>query len=471
MWTWLACTGEASFEDSGKVGDSEPVESPPTHTGLDSDSGTDPHSDPTTEPTPYDIVVSENAAVSAILEVDWSLPEAADATWIEFSFEDDEWHTSPEAEGSAGAHHEVVLGAPTDTDVSIRVAWRRDGAEARSEVVTGRTGALPDALPAVEIRSWEEALAAGERWLLGSVDEPPGRYDGPVWSFILDRKGRYVWWHETQDDKLSLYVQPSQDGRHVLIDENAFYIWDDTPPGVTRVTLDHREEQFTEIPDFGFAIDEGPDGVLYYEGEDGPDTALKLRRPDGSEELIWNATDWARRNGYPSDSWNTMPNTIVWDADHQSVFWSMFEQSTVVEIDVESGEELRQFGQLGGMDFDPVEAEIDYQHYVNRTPEGTILASTHAAGHEQLAREYRVEGDSLVEVWHFGESVDWYAEYAGEAWRHTNGNTLIGYGTDGAILEVTPEGEVAWEVVFADSPLVGHCNLVDDLYALNAGVE
>jgi hypothetical protein len=166
-----------------------------------------------------------------------------------------------------------------------------------------------------------------------------------------------------------------------------------------------------------------------------------------------------------------MPNTIVWDEKRSTVFWSMFTETQVVEISIPDGKIVRQFGSFGGLAFDPPESEVDYQHYVNWTPDGTIIASTHVVGEpgEQRTREYEVDGDTLTNIWTFGDDFDHYAEYGGEAWRLPNGNTMIGYGTDGTVVEVTPDLDIAWEVEFEGNPLTGHMTLLDDLYALNEG--
>ena len=48
----------------------------------------------------------------------------------------------------------------------------------------------------------------------------------------------------------------------------------------------------------------------------------------------------------------------------------------------------------------------------------------------------------------------------------------MGYGSGGALVEVTPDGELAWEILFAVDEWtfqIGHMTLLDDLYALNEG--
>ena len=154
----------------------------------------------------------------------------------------------------------------------------------------------------------------------------------------------------------------------------------------------------------------------------------------------------------------------------------MYYSDTVVEIDRKTGELLRQWGQIdGSWEMDPTGSMIDYQHYPNYTEDGTLLVSTHTLGqkNQQMAREFMVddENQTLTEIWNFGEDSPYYAQYGGEATRH-GPNTLISYGTDGALMEVTPEKEVAWEVRWrsgSHAHLLGHLTLIDDLYALNLG--
>jgi hypothetical protein len=86
------------------------------------------------------------------------------------------------------------------------------------------------------------------------------------------------------------------------------------------------------------------------------------------------------------------------------------------------------------------------------------------------------EQHTLVEKWIYNEGPEW-AMAKGMAIRLANGNTLANYGTGGVIREITPDKQTAFHVKFdveADdgdffNKMVGHNELVDDLYALNGG--
>ena len=92
------------------------------------------------------------------------------------------------------------------------------------------------------------------------------------------------------------------------------------------------------------------------------------------------------------------------------------------------------------------------------------MATTQNALLDQLP-----ETGELTEIWSYGEGIDEYAYYSGEAYRLANGNTLLNYGTGGEIREVDPEGETVWSLQWGEDHTLGHTQLVGDLYALNRG--
>lgn len=90
-----------------------------------------------------------------------------------------------------------------------------------------------------------------------------------------------------------------------------------------------------------------------------------------------------------------------------------------------------------------------------------------------------IAGKTLKEKWIYREG-DEYAMYMGEAHKvqNGNGNVLANYGTGGVIKEMAPNKQTAWcvkwDAPFSDdqnNKMVGHCTLLDDLYALNRGPE
>jgi hypothetical protein len=52
----------------------------------------------------------------------------------------------------------------------------------------------------------------------------------------------------------------------------------------------------------------------------------------------------------------------------------------------------------------------------------------------------------------------------GEAHRLPGGNTLHNYGSGARIREVTPDGQVVWDVLWTDSTFLGRTTALEDLH-------
>jgi hypothetical protein len=453
-----------------------PGESPSGDSRAESDApGDTGDSSPDLPPAPVSALsVEQHAEVATILELSWTQEESTEAAWVEYRFDDQDWWRSPERALEAGAQREVLLGIPAETPVELRLV-NRDDALRYGPRIEASTGALPGALATPTLLVHDPTLASEHPWVLGSVDVGNSWYQGPCYSFVLDRQGRVVWYHLVSGSRLNLFTQVAADGSHVLIEGSTHYVWDDrVVASVDRMTLDKRWVQTLELEDLGFSYDEIEGGSILYNAERDRDLLVE-RYPDGSEREIFDCSAYAQQEGFHLGT--CAVNSVVHNPDQGTVFWSMYLNDTVVEVDYESGEVVRRFGQVpGGWAFDPSWTEVDYQHYPNYSPDGTIVASTHSRSRPgvQYAHEYVVDdsSDTLTAIWTYGDEVLSYANYGGEAFRLPGGNTFITYGTDGAIREVTPDKRTAWQLEWPVDPnthLVGHFSFVDDLYALNRG--
>src|SRR5262245_27905876 len=90
-----------------------------------------------------DVAVAVHPNVNTLLVVTWSQARAAEEVWLEFTFEDGNVMRSRGAAGSLGAHRDVVLGVPGETDVTIQIVSRSEGVDYRSRDYSGRTRAVP----------------------------------------------------------------------------------------------------------------------------------------------------------------------------------------------------------------------------------------------------------------------------------------------------------------------------------------
>jgi hypothetical protein len=414
--------------------------------------------------------------VVTLVEVSWSQDAAADAAWLEYTFEGDAWLSSPPEALDAGAHSQWLLGIPPETEVTWRVVAELGGERFESGEQSATTGALPEDFeggPA--LAAWDPALASGAGWVLGSVDvDGGGSYTGPFWLFIADRQGRLVWWRELEYE-MSMFPRVSRSGGHLMYETQYLLDPAGTLSAIHRVTLDGRLDEETPAPGLGWCWDELPDGTLLYDRNKDQDHAtLEQIDPDGTQQTLWDCFAWQEPLDPEPDHCYT--NTVNWVEETDTVLWSTYWGDYALEVDRATGEVLWYAGALeGGLSFDSEEAGFELQHYPNYTADGTLMISTHVPGselEEQRANEYIVDLDAgtLERVWSYGEGVsEVWAKYSGEAVRLEGGNTLINYGTGGEIREVTGAGEVAWSLQWGDERTVGHTQLVADLYTLNEG--
>jgi hypothetical protein len=432
--------------------------------------------EPETDSWPVAQVIGQpHEAVETIIEVSWLQREPAGTSWIAYTFEGaDGWLETPAQGAGVGEHTAVLLGIPEDRAVTFEIYSEiRGEVFASPEQYTARTGDLPGDLSEPTLRVELASAASEATYMLVSVDTGGSWFQGPFYVVILDRQGEIVWYRKTSDSRCSMFPRVARSGDHLIIDAATLYTFDSSlEPTVTRTTLDGRHAVERELPGLHYTYDEIDDGSFIY-GSTSNSYEFYLDRlyPDGTIDRIWECYPWMA-NYAPDLYWACAPNTVLWRPETDTVLWSMFETSTVVELDLASGERVRQFGQLpDGWTFDPPEANFDLQHYPNITPGGTLIVSTHVEGvpYAQRAREFSFDdaNQTLREIWSYGEETSRYATYAGEVQRMSSGNALMNFGTDGVIQELSPDNEVLWEVEWRDR-LIGHTTPITDLYALNA---
>lgn len=417
------------------------------------------------------VLVEAHPEVATLLIVRWEQTSAADEAWVRYQFEG-QWHETPRRALAEGPQEEVLLGIPADTEVLVDVYNRVDGVDLPGPGAReAQTGALPGDLVTPTLVIYEEAATSPEPYLLTSVDV--GSYDfyGPCYTVILDREGRIVWYRKTSGSRLTMFPRVSASSGHVTIDATSYYSYGEEP-SITRVRLDMTQEEVFELPGFGFTYSEDPEGNFYFDyAQTGTEYHLERLLPDGERERIWSCYPWMSE--YTSQYWGCAVNTVLFDAERNTVLWSMFETSTVAEIDADSGELLRYFGQTpDGWEIVPQQSMLELQHYPNWTPDGTLITTTHVPrnGTDQVIREFQLDDETqtVTELWSYIPEAGWYGDYEGDVARLDNGNTLIGYGTAGAMQEIDAESQVVWELTW-EGHLTGHMTLVDDLYALNQG--
>lgn len=437
-----------------------------TDTDTGPDTGPDTAVDTDVEPViaTENLVLTVHPEVGTLLVAQWEQLVAGD-TWLSWDV-DGEAFSSPVRTRKPGPVTEVVLGLPAETKVTVTL-----NAGDVPLTATGTTDPLPRGLVGPTLTIWDPIAADPAPFLLTSVDMGPNNFFGPCWVVMLDRSGRIVWYREVKQRRLTMFPRVARDGSHIAWDATVYYVPAGVHGSITRATLSLGQELETTVDGIGLTWDEHEDGsFLFDHAETAYDYHLERQYPDGTRERVWSCAEWMA--AFSTAYWACAPNTARWDPTTNVVVWSMFQTSTVVGIDLGTGEMLWELGEYpGGLSFDPDGIRLELQHYPNWTPDGTLLLTTHVPGEPgvQTVRELDMGAGVARQVWSYTAPVGYYGDYAGEATRLPNGNTLVNFGTDGVVHEITTaEAAVVWEIDWADH-LVGHLTPVDDLYALDAG--
>ncbi|MEQ1566950.1 MAG: hypothetical protein ABMA64_15010, partial [Myxococcota bacterium] len=402
--------------------------------------------------------------LGSVVTVSWTQDRAA-TVWVEFGY-DGVALASPARALEPGAHQELLLGVP----YGRRIEWRvvADGSASPARQVDN--GPLPEGAPALTVHQAADARVdpASPYVFLSLADG----YDfgGRWWVWVIDRRGQVVWSTRSRPERVSIHTRVARDGRSLYVDQNSQYAVFDGGAGssVVQLTIDGAVVHEFATPGEHHPYTDLPDGRLAYAAID-PVESEELRIVDraGGVTDLWSCGDWLQSLGSYGYCGS---NTLNYDPLSDTFLYSLFSVETVVRIDAASAEVQAWYGHLdGAYTFDPPESAFWWQHGGVLTDAGTFLTSSDLSpyGEETVAREYEIDDatHTLREVWSFGVGEGLYGQYSGEAVRLGNGDTLHNYGNLARVREVTPAGEVVWDLEW-DSDAIGRTMPIADLYAL-----
>src|SRR5690348_633337 len=187
---------------------------------------------------------------------------------------------------------------------------------------------------------------------------------------------------------------------------------------------------------------------------------LVRQSASGAIEFLWNAwdhfslTDWLfvppNLASYTSIDFDH-PNSLALDHDGNYIV-SFAGLGEITCVDRETGQML---WRLGGRhnEFtivgDPL-GGFGFQHDVRVLDNGDLLFFDNGLAHQppqSRALQYRldVEHRTATLVWEYRHDPPVFNAFVGSVQRLHNGNTLVGYGADNLMTEVTPTGQPVWE--------------------------
>jgi hypothetical protein len=392
--------------------------------------------------------------------------------------------STPVADDGEKEHSAMLLGLPPLADVAYRAVTESGGREWTCEG-TFQTGNLPSGLPDLEVTAWDETLADPDTpYVFGTAIGDPGAL------YVVERAtGEWLWALPTAADVSRVDVAFSPGGNDLMwneLDTNRRIDvgtvervrWDGELVESTRTELAHH--MFTVLPDGTItwvALDVRPwvdpaDGRTY----DVVGDQLLEMSPDGEQRLVFTVWDWiepVRNEAWDThfytqgEDW-THANGLNYDPERGTYLLSLGNARMVLEVDRETGEPVRTFGGPDGYAFAEGSYPFFKQHDPQWTEEGHLLVSltdqdTNASG----AVEYAVDDEArtLTTVWQHGLRGSQNAFALGQAIRLGNGNTIVSWGGAGIVKEVTPDGDVAWQMNLSTGAYYGQMIPFGDFYS------
>ena len=334
-----------------------------------------------------------------------------------------------------------------------------DGTELRADAQTYETGATPFD----ELRTEVTALDRDRRqpgWTLINVNIKAVNH--PVIAAMFDAEGHPVWYYRQGDDDGRADVEVSLvDGDRVLIGAGVApgapavevaltgdVVWEGPlqPPGSQLVEIGAMHHQFSKQPDGTYL-------VLLYDGKD-DDLVDVIEQLDVDLQTLWSWSGEQLQTGtYP---WG---NAALLDED--AAYYNARMTSSLTKLDRADGSVLWTFGEDGDFAADPIAAHPwpHEAHAPEFTTAGTLLLYDNGGAARDFSRvvEYAIDESAMTTelVWEYpGDLTDdpWSTTAMGDADRLANGNTLISAGSliagdsPSRVFEVTPGGDVVWEM-------------------------
>ncbi len=428
----------------------------------DTNSGTEPDSGTTA--THKDLAISDVSAevdeqVVTLIHVTYTLSAAAD-TWVTFHTGDEDWRSSPPVAAEAGEVATIIVGVPSETEVTWKVVAEAGATQVESAEQATSTWALPSNMPLFMLAEndptgWEQPYVLGtvgtkaiNQWVL----------------FILDREGRTVWYHFLEEGFWAPYVKLALDGRSILFnarnspeDDRRLY----------RMGIDGELHQEWHLDGMSHAFAELEDGTIVYPRTVGLDEDVTYVFPDGSTDVVWSCSQWFQETDNPN-----LPcfhNGLNWYPDRGTFLISFYNLNSVAEVNIADGSTVRSFGDVkNSYEFTDSNISFDFQHHPTWTSRGGLMITSSDPPGETWAREFEVNetDETITQIWTYGEGEGLRASTIGEATRLANDNTLINWGATPQIREVKMDGTIVWDGFMSSSSFMGRIQAIDDLYDL-----
>lgn len=444
--------------DSGAGGDGG------TDGGTDSDGDTDADTDGGDPVNDAFDITAELTDIQTVVRVRFS---TEDSTAAQVEFGPDTSYGQMTAQTDSGTEHEVLLlGNPADTEIHFRV-WTEG--EPNSADYTITTGSLPSGLPALSVTG----TATDWDWQVVPLQ-------GAAYAVvIIDNQGQVVWYDPVESTGNLMRSFISHDRQWVVYclagpQDNLSIgkiVW---------VAIDGSERREVSFPMIDHDMVELPDGtigaIVVTQGEldwahKTADRIVELDA-DGNQHEIWSAWDTLdfdalgmRDSPEPN---LTHGNGLDYVEAEDAYYISLKTLGSVAKVHRSTGEtEWIINGRANQFTFPEGDEMVMLQHQF-QVLDGALLVFDNGDPGRGYSRvvEIEIDPDTLQadNVWEYIRDPSVFVFAKGDVHRFDSGNTQVVWSASGEIQNVTPAGEVLWQLNTDLGQAITFVQVVDDLY-------
>jgi len=423
-----------------------------------------------------ELEVSEVIPTVAFARFTVDSPEVTEA-WLEYGLDADNEVLAPAADDGQGGFEAVLLGMKGSHEYRVRPVVVIDGEQVAGDEERITTGGLPTDLPKLTVTVQDETRATPGFYVMSLHSEPSG-------SVIVDHDGDIVWWHreDVGDDVFPVGRSRISRDRLRMLYQASLWSEDDEDyvTYILQVTLDGTSQERVRVAAAHHDFTELPDGTLaaimidsrIVEDEEIHGDRITEVRPDGTEVDVWSVWDVFEYSGDApgaTDQIWTHSNAIDYDEESDSYSISVRNQDAIVVVDRSSGETLSVIGgelsdyTLAGDD----PAWFDRQHqFFGRDDELYVFSNgfDYEAGSRVLGYQLDDASATAVNHWRYEPQPPLYCYTLGDVGLLPSGNLLVTWTTAGQLEEITPEGEMVWQVKADLGAGFGYTTFTESLY-------
>lgn len=420
------------------------------------------------------ITLSELIPTVATVNFETNLAEVEEA-YVEFGLPGEERLAVTADEDGEGGYSAILLGMKAGEQYLLQPWVVVDGETMAGEDESLTTGTRPLDLPELSVTALDEERAVGGYFVLALLSSPSA-------AVIVDSDGDYVWWHQnSHDDQPVPRAVVSRDRKDMLYMGRQYDGETETSisPHIFRVALDgssveaypHKaaHHDFVELPDGTLAMI--TQDVREIDGEAAVGDKVIEVQPDGSEVDVWTVWDHLEYDPDtpldPGTNWSHSNALDYYEEDDTYVI-GVRNFGTIFHFDRATGDTIFRIGSDDG-DYELEEGGEWFakQHQSSLSGDELLVFSNGSdaqVGSKVLG--YEMNDDTMTAVNHFVYQGEFplYTYTFGDINRLDNGNLLVTWATAGQMEEITPEGELVWQLKASLGGGFGYTTHMDSLY-------